>query len=273
MVLVMNATTQRVCAWSGPLLLVFFGLGFLVVAGLIPPPLPNASAEEIRQMYIEGGTQLRIGLVITLVASGFAYPWTVGLAVQMQRIEGRWSPMALSQLAAGVVLPLLFAFPIIAWSAASYRAAQRSAEVTQLANDLGWLGFVGIGAPAIVQSLAIAIVVFRDPRHEPVFPRWVGYFNLWCALLFVPGALVICFHDGPFAWNGLFAFWIPLVLFTAWFVVMTVVLLRAISGQESEADPRSGTVEDLDFNSRREVERLSDELAALRKQISESSSL
>jgi uncharacterized protein (DUF983 family) len=47
----------------------------------------------------------------------------------------------------------------------------------------------------------------------------------------VPGVMCLLFKTGPFAWNGLFVFWIPLAVFGSWFVVMSLLLLRAIKNQ------------------------------------------
>jgi hypothetical protein len=141
-----------------------------------------------------------------------------------------------------MVNPLLFVFPMFAMAAAAYRPDSRSPEITQALNDLGWLALVGFGGPAIVQTVVIAIAILSDHEEHPVFARWVGYFNVWCALLFVPGLLVIVFHSGPFAWNGMFAFWVPLTVFSGWFVVMAVVLFRAIkeeAAREQGADDSS----------------------------------
>jgi hypothetical protein len=46
------------------------------------------------------------------------------------------------------------------------------------------------------------------------------------------GVLAQLFNSGPFAWNGLFTFWIPLTVFVAWFFVIAYTMLRAISAQE-----------------------------------------
>jgi hypothetical protein len=63
----------------------------------------------------------------------------------------------------------------------------------------------------------------------------VGYFNLWCALLFVPGLACIYVTTGPLAWNGIISFWVVLTAFTIWLFVMAAMLLRAIAAQEREA--------------------------------------
>ncbi|ORW23272.1 hypothetical protein AWC19_11990 [Mycobacterium palustre] len=236
--------------------------------GFIPPPSPSASAEQIREMYIAHQTRIRVGLILTVVSCGLAFPWAVAIAVQMQRIEGRWSPMALSQLIAGVALPLLYIMPVMAWASAAFRPDERPAELTRFANDLGWFPFVGVGSPAFIQSIAIAIVTLRDIRPNPVFKRWVAYFNIWCVLLFFAGALIYAFKSGPLAWNGVVAFWIPVVVFVAWIFVMTYVLLAAINDQEDELNATPAGIVEFESDLQHQVNRLSSELESIRQLMS-----
>ncbi|HTF47683.1 MAG TPA: hypothetical protein VK735_09565 [Pseudonocardia sp.] len=235
-----NARSQRLCTWAGPLMMVVFGIGFWGVARLIPPPVPSWSATELAGYLTEHQTRIRIGLVIAMLGAALGFGFPVAIMLQLRRIEGPASPLAYLQLVTGLLTPPLFIFPMFAMAASAYRPESRAPEITQALNDLGWLALVGFGGPAILQSIVIAIAVLSDRRADPVFPRWVGYFNVWAALLFLPGLLVICFHTGPFAWNGVFAFWVPLTIFTAWYVVMAAMLLRAISQEEREALPDSG---------------------------------
>lgn len=232
----MNATSQRVCAWCGPATILVFLIGFLLMAGLVPPPSPAATAEEIARLYQENQLRIRLGLFVCLLGSALVYPWTAAISVRLKRIEGESSPLTYAQFLAGMTTGLLFALPFMVMAAAAFRA-ERSAEGVLLLNDLAWLPLVGIGSPAIVQCLVIAIAVLRDRRAEPVLPRWVAYFNIWCAVLFFPGTTIIFFQTGPFAWNGLFAFYVPLTVFTAWFLVMAWALLGSVSREERSADP------------------------------------
>jgi len=231
----MNARNQRLCAWSGPLMMVVFGIGFWGVARLIPPPVPGASATELAHYLAEHATRIRIGLVIAMLGAALGFAFPVAILLQLRRIEGPSAPLGYIQLVTGLLTPVLFILPMFAMAAAAYRPEARPPAITQALNDLGWLMLVGFGGPAILQSIVIALAVFGDRRAEPVFARWVGYFNVWAALLFLPGLLVICFQSGPFAWNGVFAFWVPLTVFSAWYVVMTVALLRAVDQEEREA--------------------------------------
>jgi hypothetical protein len=154
--------------------------------------------------------------------------------MQLRRIEGSVAPLSYIQLTTGTVGTLIFGFPLMMMQAAAFRPGQRSIEVTQGLSDAAWLPFVGLISLAIVQNVAIAVAIFNDTRPDPVFPRWLGYFNIWVALGFVPGGFTVFFKAGPFAWDGVFAFWVPLVVFSVWSVVMLVALLKAIGQEERE---------------------------------------
>mgnify|MGYP001618585528 FL=1 len=52
------------------------------------------------------------------------------------------------------------------------------------------------------------------------------------ALLSLPGCVVVVFNDGPLAWAGVFAFYIPGAALTVWMFTTTYVLLRGITAQQ-----------------------------------------
>ncbi len=108
----------------------------------------------------------------------------------------------------------------------------RAPELTVTLTDLAWILFVTPIGPFIAQNLAVAGAVLTDRASTPVFPRWVGYANLWIALLFCPAGLAYFFKGGPFAWQGIFAFWLGLVMYSAWLVVMFITVRRAIRTEE-----------------------------------------
>jgi hypothetical protein len=129
---------------------------------------------------------------------------------------------------------LIFLFPVIVMQAILFRPT-RDPQLILLLNDLAWLPFIGLFMPAMVQGIAIALAIFKD-KEEKVFPRWLGYFNVWVALLFIPDILIYSFKTGPFAWNGLIGFWLALSIFGVWFFVMFPYLRRAILTQAAESE-------------------------------------
>ena len=231
----MNTKSQILCAWCGILCPLFMFIGLWPAAGFFPPHLPSASAEEIAAIYQQGATGIRLGMIFILIAGALYGPFTAAIAAQMRRVENRETPvLTYAQLAAGIASILLFIVPALVWTAAAYRP-ERDPQITQALNDLGWFFFVMPFVLGFLQNLALGFCIIGDQREQPVFPRWVGYFNFWIALLFVPGCLVTFFKTGPFAWNGLIAFWLPASIFGPWFFVVSIYVMKAARQQALEA--------------------------------------
>lgn len=223
----MSDRMQTVCAWSGTVFLLLLFIGLWVLAQFVPPPSAALSADAIAAVYAESRSSIRIGLVIAMIASGFFLPWTALLSVQMSRMQGVSPVLPVTQAIGGGVVVLILLLPTVLWLTASFRP-ERSPELVQLLNDLGWITLIATFPAPLMQLLAVGIAILSDRSPAPRMPRWSGYFNLWMGTLFIPGALIVFFTSGPFSWNGLIGFWVPLVAFALWFLVMTPVLLQAI---------------------------------------------
>ena len=102
-------------------------------------------------------------------------------------------------------------------------------------NDLAFILFLGTVTPLVGQALTIGIAIFSDESDEPVFPRWAGFFNCWVAAIFLPAGLIPFFKSGPFAWHGLFGLWLPVLVFGAWILIMSFLVLGAIKRQKARA--------------------------------------
>lgn len=232
----MNAKSQRVCAWFAPIFCVIFGVGWAIFAGFVPPPPPGASAEEIATLYRENTQLMRLGFVLMMAGAGTFAPLVAVLAVQMKRIEGQHSPYTYTQIITGAAGILILLIPAMTWTTAAFRP-ERDAELILLLNDLGWLLLTPTFGCASVQNLVIGLAIFADKRAQPIFPRWFGFLNIWVAVLFLPAGLIPFFKAGPFAWDGIIAFWLPAVIFFVWVIAAFLLLLKAITRQEEEAAP------------------------------------
>lgn len=229
----MHVKLEKAGALSGLALLVLFGVFFLGIAGWIPPLSPDDTAAETARRYAEDSTRIRLGLTLMLLFAPICIPFIASIARHVRRAEGYWGVVSLSQVIAGVIFPAGFIFPTVVALAAAFRD-DRSPEITQALNDVFWLMFVGIVGTLVLQAVLLAVATFIDDREVPVFPRWFGYLNLWYALLATPGCAIYFFHTGPLAWNGVFAFWVPLAAFTAWMLAVAVVLYRAVDHEVAE---------------------------------------
>ena len=167
-----------------------------------------------------------------MIGAGLTAPWVAAISAQMKRIEGEYAPLTYLQLGTGMLGVLILILPMFAMQVAAFRP-DRDPDLQLLTNDLAWIPFIGIYICAVLQNIAIGVCALSDTEGK-VFPRWLGYFNLWIALLFFGGTLIYFFKSGPFAWNGIFAFWLPLSLFALWIGVMFLVLRSAIQRQAAQ---------------------------------------
>lgn len=176
--------------------------------------------------------RIRLGLALMLYFVALFMPFVAAICLCIRHIEGKWGVLSITQIFAGVVFVPGFIFPTMVLATATFRPEQRPVEITQTLNDVFWLMFVGVVGTLVVQTAVLAIATFVDGRTPPVLPRWFGYLNIWYLVLATPGGAVVLFNDGPLAWNGVFAFWIPLAAFTVWIIALVVVMLRSISAQQ-----------------------------------------
>jgi hypothetical protein len=178
---------------------------------------------------------MQIGFALMIFFAYLYAPFFAVLSRQVRRIEGYWGAMSVTQILLSVTFPFGFSLCSVFAVLAAYRP-ERDPDVTQALNDIFWFIFVGLVGPLITQVVIVALATFIDKREVPSFPRWFGYFNIWYAVLGVPGCAIYLFKTGPLAWNGIFAFWIPLTVFLIWIIVTAVVLLKATDIEAAERE-------------------------------------
>ena len=229
----MRTRIQLLCVWAGPLFVVLFAISFWGIAGFIPPPAPTWSADKVSAFYEANRTEIRIGQLLGLISITLLFPWFAVITAQIARIEGRQPVLALMQFGAAVLLLVFFMLCCMLWIAASFRPELEPSTVRAL-HDLSWLVFVMVFPGYTLQMTCIALAAFMDDSPRPIWPRWAGYFNLWVGLSGMGGGLAVFFKEGPFAWNGLIGFYVPIACFAIWIGVMTYLMHTGIKRQAAE---------------------------------------
>lgn len=213
--------------------LVTMAVGFILLAGFIPTRSPGESAVQTAQFIFENRDRIRWGMIVSMFSASLLMPLFAAMAVQMRRIEGRHSALAFIQLALGAILVLEFIYLLFFWQTATFRV-DRAPELVQLLNDMAWIPFVGLTSTAVLQVASFGIAILLDKRERPIFPRWLGYYNLWVALMFTPGTFNVFFKDGPLAWNGIIAWYIPLAVFATYLVINPYFLSKAVDAMDED---------------------------------------
>jgi hypothetical protein len=223
----MNKTHHLICAHAAVVYVLLVWLGLFMVAGWLPPVTPATAGDHLVAMFDHDRMRIRIGMTIFAAASMFWWPFSAAIAVQMKRIEGKYPIFAATQLAAASGIVLITLFAAYYWLVAAYRP-DTPAGVVQVFSDYAWLTFVGCYPPGLMQSLTIGICILTGKTAFTVYPRWVGYANLWISVIYLPGGLAPFFHNGPLAWNGALTFWTVAAAFFSYILMMWWMTVKAI---------------------------------------------
>lgn len=223
----MNERNLKICIWAMPVAATFFVIGLWPLAHFLPLLDPMYTAEKIASIYQSNTIGIRLGGIAMMFSASLNVAFFGAIFVFMKRIEGEAGPLAITQVMSGTIFASFFYLPAMLFCITAFRP-ERAAELTLIFNDFAWIIFVFSTPPAIVQGLAVGLAVLGDKNPQPVLPRWAGYFSLWMAVLYLPAPLAAMFKTGPFAWNGIIAFWIPVIIAGIWALAMIVAMLGSL---------------------------------------------
>ena len=212
------------CIISAALFSVLFSLGFLILSGFFPPPSPSLSAMEVAEFYRTNNLSIKIGMSLAFTGACCTLPLVVAISTVMNKADQDGWFLTATQAVSGTVALFLFILPYFFWLLAAFRP-DRNPEITQIFNDIGWIMLTTPVAPFMIQLSCICLCALKDKRPRPFLPRWASYLGLWVAIGAVPGIFIPLYHDGPFAWNGLLSFWLPLGVIVFWGGLLTLHFL------------------------------------------------
>jgi hypothetical protein len=234
----MNANAQLLCLWAGPAMLFFFWLGFMFLAGYLPPPEATLSPDELVAMLRANIDGFRLGMVVTMFGFALMVPWAVGIATRLQHVEGRYPVLLYTQIGSVAIGSLIGQAATWIFEATVYRLDDTPPVIVRALHDLGWFTFLAPWPSFSVWCVALGLAIFLDRREQPDYPRWAAYLCLWTALLFVPACLIFWFKKGPFSWSGVVAFYVPVAIFFVWVTGLTVPALKAVYRERALAARR-----------------------------------
>lgn len=218
--------------WLGLAGTVFFAIGFWTLMEFVPPPAPGADAADVAARYHDNAMGIRLGAVFALLGGTLLIPLFAAVSEAILRMSSRSYTLAFTQLACGVIALALPLIVIMLYATLVFRP-DRGVEDMYLLHDFAWLMLIAVAPPPALQAITIGWAVLTDKSDPPIFPRWMGFFCLWVGILFVPGMFAIFFKTGPFAWDGLLAFWLPFGIFFAWLAVLAWQIISLAADSRS----------------------------------------
>lgn len=221
-----NTGLIKAMAWSGVLVVLSLVISYGLM-GFLPPPSPDLPAEALKAIFVERKIAIRIGSLIECLGYTFYLTWAMAITLMIRRMETGLPVLSLTSTANAGGGFVLFLIQPFTWAMLAYRPELVDAWFLQIMNDWVWFTFILSWAPFAVFMVMIGIAILRDHNTPRLFPRWVAFFNFWCALAISPAALIEFFKTGPFTYAGMIDFWFIFVVFFGWMVVMTFVTVKA----------------------------------------------
>jgi MFS family permease len=224
----MSTRTQLFFLWMGVAACTVYVIGFGVFAGFMPPPPPSLSIPQISDYYGEHRNAIRAGMIICMIGMVMIVPFSTIISWHIAKIENdRFPVYAIMQLIGATLTIVAFVIPTLIWIACSYRP-DIAPETVRALHDFAWLAFVMLWPEYTLMMFCIAIAAFKDKRADPIWPRWYGYLTLWVGVSGIGGGLAVYFTHGPYAWDGLVGFWLPVAVFGIWLTVTTYLMHTGI---------------------------------------------
>lgn len=231
-----NTTAQLLCLWSGPLMMVLFCFGFAYCAEYLPPPPADLTPEQLVARIQNNLSGHRMGMMITMAAWGLMVPWACAVAARLRSAEGDFPVLMYTQIGCAAIGSLTGQASTVIFEAIAYRLDDTDPQIIRALHDVGFFIYLAPWPSFTIWCFALAIAIFKDDRPVPDYPRWAAYLSLWTGVLLVPICFIFWFKVGPFSWNGIIAFYMPVIVFFLWVVGLTAPAIKAVN--RDAAKPR-----------------------------------
>lgn len=211
----------------------------LLLMGFVPGLSPALSAKETAKYFIEHQQSIQLGALLQCVIWTLYNAWGIGITVFIRKMERGVPILTYASIANCGCSTFVFVVIPLIWAVAAFHADTLNPDIIQMLNDVNWFFWLYSWPVFSFWMVIIGVAVLIDHNTPRIFPRWVGFFNFWCALLIVPAGLIGFFKTGPFAWDGAISFWFAAIVFFLWIVVLSIVGLQAVGREEQREAARS----------------------------------
>lgn len=220
---------QYICFWSVPVFYNLFGIIFVPLSYMMPPRSPSSELPDI--VTFMQAPNLLIACLILILVLGLSAVANACYLVQMRRMS--ISPAFRYAFIVGAMVGSIVGclFPMFCFGLGAFRPGY-SPEIQAMLYDFGYLSFIGsMGCFCLMWGMfSLAILLDRNN----ILPRWLGYYLVWQVATEFFVATVWIAKTGPFAWDGLLAFWVNMVIYVPWQIIVYVCVYKAIKNQPED---------------------------------------
>ena len=224
----------RLCAWAGPVFLIGYLATWAVMGYNVPPFEPGISATDLYAHYLNNTVRIRAAFVLSVFFMPFYFVFSSVISRIMQKIEGPDGPLSIVEQMGGATTVVVGLVAGICWLTAGFRVEERTPEIVRTLHDFGWLFFDTTYMTTGLQMIAMGIIFLNDRRSQPLIPKWLCWYTFAVVAAFLPLTLLPFFYKGPFAWSGMFCYWVSLGTWFVWVLLLIYYVFKSINRLEQE---------------------------------------
>ena len=224
-----DSKTELWFAWTT--IIVFFNIftiAFFFQSRTQPPPKAWWPLAHVVEWFGWRHDGILLGFAIIFTIAGFSLAMTALASYSMRRMSVSpvfaYSYLVIYSLA-GIPGMLLTCIALVVGA----MRPERDPKIIGWLYDMGFLSFSGTMGIFLIGSLIWGVAILLD--NNRVLPKWFGYLNLCNALTEVVVAPCCMFKLGPFAWDGVIAFYLNMVVFGIYTGAL-ITLLRSMIQRE-----------------------------------------
>lgn len=222
---------QWICWWTIPIFYLIFGLIFVVLTRVMPPPRPDMATDQIVAFFRDNGLTIQIGFALLMFFIGFTGVANGLIALQIKRMSVApvFAYGYIASLVVGAIPGCLMAS--FSFLVAAFRP-DRDPELIAMLYDLALLSFVGSLGCFCTQNMVLALAIFLD--RNDILPKWLAYMSIWMIVTELLAGPIFIFGSGPLAWNGSISFYLGTVVWVLWQGCLIYLLFRNIKRQSPD---------------------------------------
>ncbi|QZH63213.1 hypothetical protein K1X22_18730 [Mycolicibacterium farcinogenes] len=220
--------------WIFPTFFGLFGIIFVLLLRVIPPPRPDAGYEYITHFFDTNRTSILFGVGLLCLVGGGSAVANGLVTYHMKRMSSgpAFAYTYMGALAVGSLPGMLLV--AVCFGTATLRPG-REPRIIGMLYDLGMLSFNGSLGCFATAYLAFAIAILVD--KNAIFPKWLAYLTIWQIITEVIATQMWQQTSGAFAWNGSIAFWLAVIVFGVWLNCQGLMLKKATDEHPVDSYP------------------------------------